>query len=214
MGLNSFQLKCIAVITMIIDHTGAVLFPENMVFRYIGRISFPIFCFLLAEGFFHTRDIRKYMFRLGLFAAISEIPYDLAFRDTVLEFEHQNVFFTLFVGVAMMYALEKSAEWPVQAVEVVLAMWAATFLNSDYRFKGILLIAVYYFLRERKWLRHGFGAAWNVIWGPTQSWGALATVPLVFYNGEKGPSMKYFFYLFYPAHLLLLYGIHHWLWAA
>lgn len=102
MGLNSFQLKCIAVITMIIDHTGAVLFPDNMTLRYIGRIAFPIFCFLLVEGFFHTRDVRKYMLRLGMFAVISEIPYDLAFRDTVIEFEHQNVFFTLFIGVVMM----------------------------------------------------------------------------------------------------------------
>ena len=95
---------------MIIDHTGAVLFPGELMFRYIGRISFPIFCFLLTEGFFHTKDVRKYMLRLGIFAVVSEIPYDLAFRGTVLEFEHQNVFFTLFMGVVMMYALEKSGE--------------------------------------------------------------------------------------------------------
>ena len=157
MGLNSFQLKCIAVITMIIDHTGAVLFPGELMFRYIGRISFPIFCFLLTEGFFHTKDVRKYMLRLGIFAVVSEIPYDLAFRGTVLEFEHQNVFFTLFMGVVMMYALEKSGEWQVKAVEVFLAMWAADLLCSDYRFKGILLIAVYYFFRERRWIKHGAG---------------------------------------------------------
>ena len=66
------------------------------------------FAFLLVEGYFHTRDVRRYMLRLGLFAVISEIPYDLAFRETILEFEHQNVFFTLFIGVAMMYALEKA----------------------------------------------------------------------------------------------------------
>ncbi len=208
MGLNSFQLKCIAVITMIIDHTGAVLFPENLILRYIGRISFPIFCFLLVEGFFHTRDALKYMLRLGVFAVISEIPYDLAFWDTALEFEHQNVFFTLLIGVVMMYALEKSPEWPVQAAEVLLAMWAASFLSSDYRFKGILLIAVYYFLREKKTAKHAAGAAWNLLWGKIQMYGVLATVPLAFYNGEKGASMKYFFYLFYPAHLLVLYGIH------
>ena len=118
MGLNSFQLKCIAVITMIIDHTGAVLFPGELVFRYIGRISFPIFCFLLVEGFFHTRDMRKYMLRLGVFAVLSEIPYDLAFRGTMLEFSHQNVFFSLLIGVMMMYALEKSSEWPIKMTEL------------------------------------------------------------------------------------------------
>lgn len=208
MGLNSFQLKCIAVITMIIDHTGAVLFPGILMFRYIGRISFPIFCFLLAEGFFHTKDVRKYMLRLGMFAVISEIPYDLAFRNTVLEVEHQNVFFTLFVGVVMMYALEMSGEWPVKAVEVVLAMWAASVCCSDYSYKGIMLIAVYYFLRKQRWAKHSAGAAWNLLWGEIQRYGAFATVFLALYNGEKGPSMKYFFYLFYPAHLLVLYGIH------
>lgn len=197
---------------MIIDHTGAVLFPGNMIFRYIGRIAFPIFCFLLVEGFFHTRDVRKYMLRLGVFAVISEIPYDLAFRDTALEFEHQNVFFTLLIGVIMMYALEKNREWPVKITEVLLAMWAAGFLCTDYRFKGILLIALYYFLRKYKWAKHAAGAAWNLIWNRSiQMYGAIASVFLILYNGEKGASMKYFFYLFYPLHLLALYGIHHWL---
>lgn len=195
---------------MIVDHTGAVLFPENMMFRYIGRIAFPIFCFLLVEGFFHTRDIRRYTLRLGVFAVISEIPYDLAFRDTVLEFEHQNVFFTLLIGVVMMYALEKNREWPVKITEVLLAMWAAGFLCADYRYKGILLIAVYYFLRKYRWVKHGAGAAWNLIWNRSiQMYGAAASIFLIFYNGEKGASMKYFFYLFYPLHLLALYGIHH-----
>lgn len=198
---------------MIIDHTGAVLFPGNMVFRYIGRIAFPIFCFLLVEGFFHTRDIRKYMIRLGVFAFVSEIPYDLAFRNTVLEFEHQNVFFTLLIGVVMMYALERSGGWPVRAAELLLAMWAADFLCTDYRFKGILLIAVYYFLRESRWAKHAVGAGWNLLWNRSiQMYGALASVLLIFYNGKKGASMKYFFYLFYPLHLLVLYGIHYLNW--
>ena len=209
MGLNSFQLKCIAVLTMIIDHTGAVLFPGDLVFRYIGRISFPIFCFLLVEGFSHTRDMRKYMLRLGVFAVISEIPYDLAFRDTVLEFGHQNVFFSLFIGVVMMYALEKNAEWPIKVTEVLLAMWVAVFLRTDYGFKGILLISIYYFLRRYRWRTHAAGAVWNLLWNQIQRYGVFATVFLVLYNGEKGSSMKYFFYLFYPLHLLVLYAIYH-----
>lgn len=208
MGLNSFQLKCIAVVTMIIDHTGAILFPGNLMFRYIGRISFPIFAFLLVEGFFHTKDIKKYMLRLGIFAILSEIPYDLAFRRVILEFEHQNVFFTLLIGVIMMYALEKCPEWPVKAVEVLLAMWFAVFLGTDYQFKGILLIAVYYFLRKRKWTKIGLGAIWNFLWNRNiQMYGALASIPIAFYNGQRGASMKYFFYVFYPLHLLVLYSI-------
>lgn len=208
MGLQSFQLKWIAIITMVIDHTGAVLFPENMIFRYIGRIAFPIFCFLLVEGFFHTRDIRKYMLRLGIFALISEIPYDLAFRGVVLEFGHQNVFFTLLIGVALMYALEKSGGWPVKIIEILLAMWFSVSLCTDYSYKGILLITVYYLLRNRKREKIVIGALWNIIWNNSiQAFGVLASVPIALYNGKKGPGMKYFFYIFYPAHLLILYAV-------
>lgn len=192
---------------MFIDHMGAVFFPGELMFRYIGRIAFPIFAFLLVEGYFHTRDVRRYMFRLGLFAVISEIPYDLAFRETVLEFEHQNVFFTLFIGVAMMYALEKSPQWQAKAAEVLLAMWAASLLCSDYRYKGILLIAVYYFLRGRKREEFVLGAGWNFLWNwEIQGYGALASVPIAMYSGQRGRSMKYFFYLFYPLHLAVFYG--------
>ena len=73
-GITSYQLKWIAIVTMVIDHMGAILYPTEMVFRYIGRISFPIFCFLLVEGFCHTHDIFGYMARLGAFALMSEIP--------------------------------------------------------------------------------------------------------------------------------------------
>ncbi|MCI8708931.1 MAG: hypothetical protein HFG99_11175 [Dorea sp.] len=208
MKLDSFQLKCIAILTMFIDHMGAVFFPGELMFRYIGRIAFPIFAFLLVEGYFHTRDVRRYMLRLGLFAVISEIPYDLAFRETILEFEHQNVFFTLFIGVAMMYALEKSPQWQAKAAEVLLAMWAASLLCSDYRYKGILLIAVYYFLRGRKREEFVLGAGWNFLWNwEIQGYGALASVPIAMYSGQRGRSMKYFFYLFYPLHLAVFYGV-------
>lgn len=208
MKLDSFQLKCIAVLTMFIDHMGAIFFPEKLIFRYIGRIAFPIFVFLLVEGFYHTRDVRKYMCRLGIFAILSEVPYDLAFREVPLEFGHQNVFFTLFIGVAMMYALENSSGWTVKLSEVLLAMWAATFLCSDYRFKGVFLVSVYYFLHDRKWEKSVLGAGWNFLWNwKIQGYGALASIPIAMYSGKKGRSMKYFFYLFYPLHLLIFYGI-------
>ncbi|MBR1523666.1 MAG: TraX protein, partial [Lachnospiraceae bacterium] len=74
--MTGTALKLIAVISMLIDHTGDVLFPGTMWLRYIGRLAFPIYCFLLVEGFFHTKDLRRYMFRLLLFGLISEIPFD------------------------------------------------------------------------------------------------------------------------------------------
>ena len=206
MRLNSFQLKWIAILTMAVDHVGAVLFPGQLIFRYIGRISFPIFCFLLTEGFFHTRNIEKYMIRLGIIALISEIPYDLAFRNVLLETEHQNVFFTLFLGVLLMYILEKSGEIWIKATWIILFSWIAATIRSDYGYKAIILICIYYFLRNNLSAKTILGAGWNIFWGNTiQYYGVLATIPICLYNGEKGKSMKYFFYAFYPVHLLILY---------
>lgn len=148
------------------------------------------------------------MLRLGIFAAVSEVPYDLAFHGEVLEFGGQNVFFTLLLGVMLLYLLEKGGEWPVKMLEVLLFMWAAVIMKTDYSFKGILLISMFYFLREYRWAKLVAGALWNFLWNnPIQEYGALAVIPLALYNGERGRSMKYFFYLFYPLHLIILFLI-------
>ena len=109
--INSFILKMIAIITMVIDHVGAVLFPMNMMFRYIGRISFPLFVFLLVEGSIHTSKIRKYELRMFLFALISEIPFDLAFSNEIVDIHSQNVFWTLTVGLVMLYLIQNGAAY-------------------------------------------------------------------------------------------------------
>ena len=206
--LDSFQLKCIAIVSMALDHTGAVLYPSQIWLRCLGRIAFPIFCFLIVEGFFHTHDVRRYMGRLGVFALISEIPYDLAFRGVPLEYAHQNVFFTLLIGIGMMVLLERNREWPVKAVILLLAMWLAVLIRSDYNFRGILLIFVFYIFHESRWLAVTAGGFWNFLYqGVIQKYGVLSVLPLALYNGERGRKMKYFFYIFYPVHLLLLYGI-------
>lgn len=206
--LDSFQLKCIAIVSMALDHTGAVLYPSQIWLRCLGRIAFPIFCFLIVEGFFHTHDVRRYMGRLGIFALISEIPYDLAFRGVPLEYAHQNVFFTLLIGIGMMVLLERNREWPVKAVILLLAMWLAVLIRSDYNFRGVLLIFVFYIFHESRWLAVTAGGFWNFLYqGVIQKYGVLSVLPLALYNGERGRKMKYFFYIFYPAHLLLLYGI-------
>ncbi len=108
--LSGSDLKIIAVIAMFLDHLAATVlvrclvtgvfwdqaawYEVYQVMRNIGRVAFPIYCFLLVEGFIHTSDRRKYALRLFLFALISEIPFDLAFNAQVLEFGYQNVFFT------------------------------------------------------------------------------------------------------------------------
>ena len=206
-SMNSFQLKCIAIVTMLIDHIGAILFPSMIGFRIIGRFSFPIFCFLLVEGFYHTRDVKKYMIRLGIFALISEIPYDLAFRNVFLEFTRQNVFFTLLLGVVLMYFLTRTNRTYVKLCYVFLAMWMAVLAGMSYDYRGILLIMIYYFCRNNQTAKLVLGSAWNFLWTGVQQFGTLASIPIAFYNGKKGKSMKYLFYVFYPVHLLILHFI-------
>lgn len=205
-GLTTFQLKVLAIISMLADHVGAVLYPEAVWLRYAGRLAFPIFCFLLVEGYYHTGNVEKYMARLGIFALISEIPFDLAFHQTLWFPAKQNVFLTLFIGLGMLWGLERERERIIRVGIVLLSMWAAEFLCCDYGFMGVLLIAVFGVTRGKNTARYLAGAVWNVFWpSRIQTAGALAMLPIALYNGQKGRSMKFFFYLFYPVHLFILY---------
>lgn len=207
--MDSFQLKVLAMVAMLIDHVGAALLPDYVVLRCIGRISFPIFCFLLVEGFFYTRDVYKYMLRFAVFVLISEIPYDLVFYHTVFSLERQNVFLTLFIGLGLLCALQKKNGWFMKMLEVLLAMLAADMLHADYGSRGILLICCFYMFREHKALKLAGGMLWNFFaLSKIQCWGALAMLPIGFYNGEKGRGIQYFFYVFYPLHLLVIYMIY------
>ncbi len=207
-GLNDFQLKCIAAFTMLIDHIGMVLFPGVTWLRAIGRLSFPIFCFVLVEGFYHTHNRRNYLIRLGLFALISEVPFDLARSGVFMDPDHQNVFFTLFLGFAMLWGMQEFKDTVERVVVILIAVAFAALFSVDYGIQGILLILVYAVFRDYKWPKLILGALWNFLFRVrTQYFGVFAMFPLALYNGEKGRSMKWFFYLFYPVHLLLLYGI-------
>lgn len=239
-GLSGAVLKMIAVVTMLIDHTGAAIFegvvlprlgalngyflmyqyayagtiPQEVladpnfnwilltfIMRQIGRIAFPIYCFLLVEGFLHTRDRKKYALRLGIFALISELPFDLAFFGG-LEIAHQNVYFTLFIGVLVMMALDRlEGRKIIQLLTAILGMLAAQVISTDYSSMGILLIIILYVLREHKAAKCIAGAV-SFSWEVTSIISFLL-IPL--YNGKRGKQLKYFFYAFYPVHLLLLY---------
>lgn len=237
-GLTGAHLKWIALCTMFIDHIGAILLENgllpkiasavlagnsfdfittdylfwsntNFALRLIGRLAFPIYCFLLTEGFLHTKDVKKYVLRLGLFALLSEVPFDLALYGKPFDFQMQNVFFTLLIGLLVLWGMQytqnrfpKHGYFPY--ILVFLGMFAAYILQSDYDAFGILLIVLLYILRESKRHQCFFGAICT-LWEYTA---ALAFLPIWFYNGERGKQLpKYFFYLFYPAHLLLLWGL-------
>ena len=226
-GISGSTLKIIAIILMFIDHVGAAVFERGLlasstvrsntelweslrnidiVLRKIGRPSFPIFCFLLVEGFLHTKDTKKYALRLGLFALISEIPFDLAIRGQFLEFGAQNVFFTLFIGLLVMMAasyVQEKQKSLLQLPIFAIGLLAAYLLKTDYSYRGILLIIAIYVCRFDKYVQAAAGAV-AVTW---ELPAPLAFLPILFYNGKRGISMRYFFYWFYPVHLLLLAGI-------
>lgn len=217
--MSTFVLKLIAIVTMLIDHIAVVFIPNNtwmyLVCRIIGRVSFPIFAFLLVEGFFHTRNIKKYLVRLGIFALVSEIPFDLAFYNSYMHLEHQNIFFTLFLGLLAIYLINTvEKKYQGKAVLVNLAnaaitigfCFAAALLQSDYRFMGILIIVAFYLFRGNKLLLVISLIIVSGNW--VQAFSALSVIPIAFYNGKKGRNIKYFFYVFYPAHLLILYLLH------
>lgn len=236
-GLSGSTLKWIAIGTMLIDHIGASLievyvmnsygnaswsgfqtlsYEQRMVWynldsilRMIGRISFPLFCFLLVEGFWHTRDVKKYALRLGLFALVSEIPFDLAFFGEVFHPGHQNVFVTLFLALLGIWGLDYfRKKGQVQSLAGVLCLGAAALCAewscSDYDSFGVLLIGAIYLFHDRKILQAVCGSVLLLSYGGTESYGVLAFLPILLYNGNRGHQPKYFFYVFYPVHLLVL----------
>ena len=208
MIFNNFTLKMVAVIAMACDHIGAVLFPQYLEMRIIGRIAFPIFAYTLVEGFCHTHDVKKYMLRLGVLALVSEIPFDLAFWGVPLEFGHQNVFFTMFLGIAMLYFYLKQIRAGRQILVVFAMALLSELLRTDYSSAGILMIFCFYFFRENRILKLVSMVVINVFYlGGLQAYACFSALPIGMYNGKRGPKCKWFFYWFYPVHLLVLYLI-------
>ena len=242
-GLNGNQLKLIAVISMLCDHAAIRLLAyglipalyvagENMaaerwnqafwILRSVGRMAFPIYVFLLTEGFCHTRNRRRYALRLGVFALISEIPFDLLVYGKIWDTHSQNVFFTLFLGVLMLTAVDwigrntdaALAQYRQMAV-VVGAALLAWLLRTDYDAAGIMLIAVLFWFRLTPDTACLAGFLLGLLFlaaaesKPVYLPGlAAAFCQIRCYNGTRGGFRgKWFFYLVYPVHLLVLYGI-------
>lgn len=220
--LSGSTLKIIAIVLMLIDHIGAVVLyhgyiiphipfspgtaPYNVytlyrVLRFIGRSALPIFCFLLIEGFLHTSDRQKYGTRLLFFALLSEIPFDLAVHNSLWDLSSQNIFFTLFIGFCVLWLLDILQEnLSLQLLSICCGMLLAHFLKTDYGYWGILLITALYWFRNRPGLQTLAGSV-CLFW---EAPACLAFIPINLYNGKRGISLKYFFYLFYAVHLLLL----------
>lgn len=218
-------LKWIAVITMFIDHFGMGIiekcyYPQmkqlDDVLRGIGRLAFPIYCFLLVEGYTHTHSRWKYLRNLGILALISEIPFDyLNHFSFGMSFSHQNVFFTLFLGMVVMMISgkieEKGWEEAGLLLEIVVCIgigYIAEILKSDYKAWGVILIFLIYICRNKpRWVLCLVGALYICTW-KSEIPGIISFVLILFCNGKRTTKInKYVFYSFYPAHLALYCGI-------
>lgn len=218
--MTASTLKLIAIITMLIDHIGAIFYPDEMWIRMIGRIAFPIFAYFIAEGFFRTSDVKKYMQRLLIFAFISQWPFSFAFDRSI--FLSLNVFFTLFFGLYAIYKYDQSKNINIVSVIGILAQ----VLNTDYGIYGVYMIFIFYKYHEDfknmvKYQAILNGAYLGLIIimfslnGNSLSVGhvlpvliqglcLLSLILIKYYNGEKGYNFKYIFYAFYPVHLTIL----------
>lgn len=207
MKVSGSTLKLIAMGSMLIDHIGAIFFySEDFIVIYricrnLGRLAFPIFCFLLVEGFVHTRNLKKYCIRLFLFGIIAEIPFDIAFNQKIYEPQYQNVFFTLAIGIMVLAGIKK---WKNNLVLVwgatLFGCFASILMSSDYSYKGIIMIVLFYWFYESQLLKYTFVALLNLSFQP---FAILALIPIHLYNGGRGMKLKYIFYWFYPIHLLV-----------
>lgn len=226
---TSFFLHVFAMAAMLCDHLWATIVQGNDWLTCVGRLAFPIFAFMLVEGYCHTRNLRKYAVRLFLFALLSEIPFNLVAGGSVLYPYHQNVLWTFLISLGLIHWNEKVKEKPlwlrimVGCGSVAVGYVAGLLTMADYLHAGILTVLVFYFFRQRKWwcclgqvlclwyihakMLGGFGWELGAFFLPRQSLALLALVPIWLYRGRQGHHSRPFQYLcyaFYPLHLLIL----------
>lgn len=236
-GITAAALHILAMAFMLCDHAWAALFPAAEWLTCIGRLAYPIFAFLLVEGYFHTRNLRRYMGRLLFGAVLSEIPFNLFYAGSVIYPFHQNVLWTFLLSLGIIALIEKVRERyrsvPAAALTVLLVLlgtitgYAAM---TDYYGAGVLTVLIFYFFRGRGWKQMLLqfaglylinvkllgGYYYNVsVFGQEleiyqQSLALLAWAPIWLYRGGQGHHSKAFqtfCYLFYPLHMLLLFFI-------
>ncbi len=234
-GLTSNMLRAIAVLLMVSDHIWATYMSFGNWMTYIGRMAFPIFAFQIAEGYIHTSNFKKYALRLLGFALVTEIPFNLFYSSRWFNPYHQNVLFTLLLGLLAIKVIDdakknKTAKKLVRSVLwLVLICIASTLGFVDYGFLGMLTVVMFYIIRN-------FPFAWlaqlvamvliNIVFFegqvfpfevlgktfeiPFQGFAVFSLIPIWLYGGKKGKSskvMQYGFYAFYPVHMLILYLI-------
>ena len=231
--MSSFVIKLIAIICMLCDHSSDALIGHFTFLNVIGRIAFPLFCFQLVIGYKHTKNVKKYLFRLLIFAIISQIPFSIFTYLYAGIFDNLNVFFTLSLGLLAMYFLYKLPnKWLAIFLDIVIIL-IAEFAKVDYGGIGVcIILCIFVFFKDKSITLDNkdfiyifknnilfafvffilclaiYFNKFNVYGIPMNISLILGTFfPIIFmllYNGKKGPGMKYFFYIFYPVHLVIL----------
>ncbi len=226
-GLNSNQLKIIAIIAMTIDHTNKILLNPmrimqlDFIFRIIGRITIPIMCFFISEGYFHTRNKKRYIGRLFIFSIISHFAYCFAFKHPMIPkniFFETSVIWTLLWGLIALCIIKKNkinnvvkilliflifclcvnSDWGIFAIAAILA-FGITRGNIKNQMVSLSIVSLTYMITQ-------FMENHN-IYQFIQYFGLFLTIPfLLKYNGERGncKSLKWLFYIYYPLHLVIL----------
>lgn len=232
-GLNSFVLHLLAMALMLADHLWAIGVPSDLL-TWLGRLAFPLFAFMLVEGYFHTRNLKKYLLRLLITALISEIPFNLLCSGRLFYPIHQNVIWTFLLALLCIHVIEKvrhRGKWwltvLVGAAVSLMGFLLGILTMIDYYGYGVLIALVFYVFHGRRWYCFvGQAIAlWYITWEmmgglvvpieigtwkfelSQQGMSVLALIPIWLYNGQQGPYnrwIRYFYYAFYPLHMLIL----------
>lgn len=220
-GLTGNQLKIIALLTMTVDHIGHLLYPDVGILRIIGRLSMPIFAYMIAEGCRHTRSMGKY---LGAVAGVGVAGQLVAWLVTGTMRQNMLISFGLAIGIIWLIRLAQEQKkqwlWLLPPVAMVLVWLLDRYLilgfpdvdsGLDYGYPGVMLPVLIYMGGNVLW-RLAMTALGLVLLGLTGlpwQWWALEAIPvLALYNGQRGTAkLKWSFYIYYPAHLGILYGI-------
>lgn len=232
--VTGFTLHMLAMLFMLLDHMWITVVRGNDWMNCLGRLAFPMFAFLIVEGYMHTSDFKKYIRRMFLFALISEIPFNLVSAGSVIYPFHQNVLWTFLLSLLCIHLIEKARKTQKLWLQIIMCVLVVSvgyllgiLLMVDYNSAGIMTVLVFYFFRGNRF-GHRFGQFLGLYWInfnllggmtyvlnvasielsiPRQAFALFALIPIWLYNGKRGMSnswIQYFYYAFYPLHLLIL----------
>lgn len=234
--LSHEKLHILAMLFMLVDHLGMLIFPQLTWMRSVGRLAFPIFCFMIVEGYYHTSNNKKYAIRLLISAIISEIPFDYMVWGTWLS-PYQNVMWTLLIGLLSINIIDRANKLKNIAIKIILNIIIVTVsyllgqvLIVDYYGAGVLQVLVFYYGHGKElhkkllqviglyYINYVMLGGYEIELGgfdiPQQAIGILSLAFIWLYNEKKelkGTSNKVFKYIcygFYPVHMIVLYFVY------